>query len=66
MGDDFWNIVFAYDIWVFSIQFYALKWEVQYQVGEVFSFKFKLAIKAILITSVNQLLRKKLSYEPHY
>jgi hypothetical protein len=31
----------------------------QYQVGEVFSFKFELAIKGILITSVEQLLRKK-------
>jgi hypothetical protein len=65
MGDDIWNIMFAYGRWVFSIQLYASRWEVQYQVGEVFSFKFELAIKDILITNVDQLLRK-LSYEPDY
>jgi hypothetical protein len=57
--------MFAYGRWVFSIQLYASRWEVQYQVGEVFSFKFELAIKDILITNVDQLLRK-LSYEPDY
>ncbi len=65
MGDNIWNIMFAYGRWVFSIQLYASRWEVQYQVGEVFSFKFELAIKDILITNVDQLLRK-LSYEPDY
>jgi hypothetical protein len=50
--------MFAYDTWVSSIQLYASRGEVQYQVGEVFSFKFELAIKDILITSVDQLLRK--------
>jgi hypothetical protein len=65
MVDDIWNIMFAYGRWVFSIQLYASRWEVQYQVGEVFSFKFELAIKDILITNVDQLLRK-LSYEPDY
>ncbi len=38
----------------------------QYQVGEVFCFKFELAIKGILTTSVDHLLRKKTSYEPDY
>jgi hypothetical protein len=67
MGDDIWNIMFAYDTWVYSIQLYASRWEVQYQVGDVFSFKFELAIKDILITSAVQLLRKKqVIYEPNY
>jgi hypothetical protein len=67
MGDDIWNIMFAYGRWVFSIQLYASRWEVQYQVGEVFCFKFELAIKGILITSVVQLLRKKqVIYEHNY
>jgi hypothetical protein len=51
--------MFAYDTWVSSIQLYASRWEVQYQVGELFNFKFELAIKGILITSVDKLLRKK-------
>jgi hypothetical protein len=59
MGDDIWNIMFAYDTWVSSTQLYASRWEVQYQVGELFNFKFELAIKGVLITSVDQLLRKK-------
>ncbi len=67
MGGDIWNIIFAYNTWVSSIQLYASRWEVQYQVGEVFSFKFELAIKDILITSAVQLLRKKqVIYEPDY
>ncbi len=61
MGDDIWNIMFAYDTWVSSIQLYASRGEVQYQVGEVFSFKFELAIKDILITSVDQLFEKEYS-----
>jgi hypothetical protein len=67
MGDDILNIMFAYGRWVFSIQLYASRWEVQYHVGEVFSFKFELAMKGILITSVVQLLRRKqVIYEPDY
>jgi hypothetical protein len=41
------------------IQVYASRWEVQYQVGEVFSFKFELSMKGIVIISGDQLLRKK-------
>jgi hypothetical protein len=48
------------------IQVYASRWEVQYQVGEVFTFNFQLSIKDIVIISVDQILRKKLSYEPDY
>jgi hypothetical protein len=44
------------------IQVYASRWEVQYQVGDVFSFKFELSIKGIVIISVDQLLRKKNSF----
>ncbi len=66
MGDDIWKIMFAYGRWVFSIQLYASRWEVQYQVGEVSSCKFELVMKGILITSVVQLLRKKHIYEPDY
>jgi len=32
MGDDIWNIIFAYNTWVSSRQLYASRWEVQYQV----------------------------------
>jgi hypothetical protein len=67
MCDDVWSIMFAYDRWLFFIQLYVSRWEVQYQVGEVSSFKFELAIKGILITSVVQLLRRKqVIYEPDY
>jgi hypothetical protein len=54
MGDDIWNIMFAYGRWVFFIQVYASRWEVQYQVREVFSFKFELAIKgnSLLVLSI--------------
>jgi hypothetical protein len=46
---------------------YASRWEIQYQVGEVFGFKFELAVKGILITTVVHLLRKKqVIYEPDY
>jgi hypothetical protein len=41
MGDDIWNIMFAYD-----------KWHFQYHVGEIFSFKFELAIKGILVLTI--------------
>jgi hypothetical protein len=39
---------------------YTSRREIQYQVGEVFSFKFELAVKGILITTVVHLLRKKI------
>jgi hypothetical protein len=41
---------------------YTSRREIQYQVGEVFSFKFELAVKGILITTVVHLLRKKNSF----
>jgi hypothetical protein len=49
------------------IQVYASRWEVQYQAGEVFSFKFELSIKAIVsVLVLTNYWEKKLSYEPDY
>jgi hypothetical protein len=51
----------------YCLTMYASRWEIQYQVGEVFGFKFELAVKGILITTVVHLLRKKqVIYEPDY
>jgi hypothetical protein len=41
------------------IQVYASRWEVQYQVGEVFSFKFELSMKGIVSVLVLTIIEKK-------